>query len=74
MKHIKFAGILGYEQIPVGEPGIVIINKKKKKKERERTSRIEDFAVSADHRVKIKENENRDTYLDLARELKSYRT
>ena len=29
-----------------------------------------DFAVPADHKVKIKENEKRDKYLDLARELK----
>ena len=29
-----------------------------------------DFAISADHRVKIKESENIDKYLDLARELK----
>ena len=35
---------------------------------------IVDFAVSADHRVKIKESEKRDKYLDLARELKNYET
>ena len=29
-----------------------------------------DFAVLADHRVKLKENEEKDKYLDLARELK----
>ena len=29
-----------------------------------------DFAVPADSREKIKENENRDKYFDLARELK----
>ena len=29
-----------------------------------------DFAVSADHRVKIKESEKRDKYFDLARELR----
>ena len=29
-----------------------------------------DFAVSADHRVKLKECEKKDNYLDLARELK----
>ena len=29
-----------------------------------------DFAVQADHRVKVKENEKRDKYLNLARELK----
>ena len=29
-----------------------------------------DFAVPTDHTVKLKENEKRDKYLDLARELK----
>ena len=29
-----------------------------------------DFSVSADHRVKLKESEKKDKYLDLARELK----
>ena len=29
-----------------------------------------DFAVSADHRIKLKECEKRDKYLNLARELK----
>ena len=29
-----------------------------------------DFAILADHRVKLKESEKRDNYLDLARELK----
>ena len=28
-----------------------------------------DFAVLADHRIKLKENEKKDKYLDLAREL-----
>ena len=31
-----------------------------------------DFVVPEDHRVKIKENEKKDKYLDLARELKNY--
>ena len=44
----------------------MIINKKRKKKI---FSRL-DVAVRAEHRVKIKENETRDKYLDLARELK----
>ena len=35
-----------------------------------RTCRIVNFAVPADHRVKLKESENKDKYLDLARELK----
>ena len=29
-----------------------------------------DFAVPADHRVKLKESEKKDKYLDLTRELK----
>ena len=32
-----------------------------------------DFAVPADHRVKLKESEKRNKYLDLARELKKLR-
>ena len=43
---------------------LIIINKKK------RTCRIVDFAFLADHRVKLKENEKKDKYLNLARELK----
>ena len=42
-----------------------IINKKK------RTCQIGDFAVPADHRVKLKEKEKRNEYQDLARELKN---
>ena len=43
---------------------LIIINKKK------RTCKIVDFAVSAEHRIKLKECEKKDKYLDLARELK----
>ena len=35
---------------------------------------MEDFAVPAKHRMKIKENEVTDNYLDLARELKKKKT
>ena len=35
-----------------------------------RTCRKVDFAVPADHRIKLKENEKRDKYIDLAREQK----
>ena len=45
-------------------------NNKRKKKKRMKTCRIVDFAVPADHRVKLKESEKKDKYLDLARELK----
>ena len=41
-------------------------NQQQKKK----TCKIVDFAVSADHRVKLKESEKKEKYLDLARELK----
>ena len=51
-------------------PDLIIINKKKKKKKRERTCKIVDFTVPADHRIKLKECEKTDKYLDLARELK----
>ena len=44
---------------------LVTVNKKER-----RTCRIVDFAVPADHRVKLKEGEKRDKCLDLARELK----
>ena len=53
--------------IPARRPDLIIINKKKKKK---RICRIVDFAVPADHRINLKENEKKDKYLDLARELK----
>ena len=42
-----------------------IINNKKKK-----ICKIVDLSVPADHRIKLKECEKRDKYLDLARELK----
>ena len=42
-------------------------NQQKKKK---RTCKIVDFAVPADHRIKLKECEKKDKYLDLAKELK----
>ena len=39
-------------------------------KEYNTSPRIMDFAVPADHRIKLKENEKRDKYLDLSTELK----
>ena len=44
--------------------------KKKKKRIKKRTCKIVDFAVPADHRIKLKEWEKKDKYLDLAREVK----
>ena len=55
--------------IPTRKQDLIIINKKKKKKKK-RTCKIVDFAVPADHRIKLKECEKKDKYLDLARELK----
>ena len=42
-------------------------NQQQKKRE---FVKIVDFAVPADHRIKLKECEKKDKYLDLARELK----
>ncbi len=46
--------------IPARRPDLIKINKKK------RTCKIVDFAVPADHRIKLKECEKKDKYLDLA--------
>ena len=40
-------------------------------KQKMRTCRIVDFAVPADHGVKLKESEKRDKYKDLTRDLKA---
>ena len=50
--------------ISARSPDLIIINKKK------RICKIVDFAVPADHRIKLKECEKKDKYLDLAKELK----
>ena len=50
--------------ISARRPDLIIINKKK------RTCKIVDFAVPIDNRIKLKECEKKDKYLDLARELK----
>ena len=50
--------------IPDRRPDLIMINKRK------RTCKIVDFAVLADHRIKLKQCEKKDKYLDLARELK----
>ena len=49
---------------------LISVKKKKKKKEK-RICNIVDFAVLADHRIKLKECEKKDKFLDLARELKN---
>ena len=47
-------------------PDLIIINNKKKK----RICKIVDFAVPADHKIKLKECKKKDKYLDHTRELK----
>ena len=52
-----------------------MINNKKKKRENQqkkrRTCEIVNFAVPADHRIKLKDSKMKDKYHDLARELKN---
>ena len=50
--------------ISARRPDLIIINKKK------RICKIVDIAFLADHRIKLKECEKKDKYLNLARELK----
>ena len=52
--------------ISTRRPDLIIINQKKKKK----ICKIVDFAVPADHRIKLKECEKSDKYLDHTREMK----
>ena len=50
--------------ISARRPDLIVINKKK------RIRKIVNFAVPADHKIKLKECEKKDKYYDLARELK----
>ena len=45
--------------ISARRPDLIIIKKKK------RTCKIVDFAVPADHRIKLKESEKKDKYLEI---------
>ena len=51
--------------ISARRPDLIIINKQKK-----RICKVVDFAVPADHRIKLKECEKKDKYLYLARKFK----
>ncbi len=53
--------------ISARRPDLIIINKKK------RICKIVDFAVPADHRIKLKKCEKKEKYLDLIRKLKKLR-
>ena len=55
--------------ISARRPDLIIINKKKKKI----ICKIVNFAIPADHRIKLKDFEKKDNYLDLARVLKKLR-
>ena len=51
---------------------IIILGQKTRpnnNQQKKRACKIVDFAVPADHRIKLKECEKKDKYLDLAREL-----
>ena len=50
--------------IPARKLDLVMVNKKK------RTGHLVDFAVSANYKIKMKESEKINKYLDLAREMK----
>ena len=73
MTHINSYGTLTYKLIPYeGDPFVCQrgpdfskINKKK------RTCKIVDFALSADHRIKLRDCEKKDEFIALARELKN---
>ena len=65
-----------YTQTPVGlwytngSPNLGPKTRSYNNQQKKRICKIVDFAVPADHRIKLKECEKRDKYLDLARELK----
>ena len=63
-KHLWDFDIHTDHLIATSRPDLTIINKKK------RTCKIVDFAVPAYYRIKLKEFEKKDKYLDLAKELK----
>ena len=56
-------------RISARRPDLILINNNNNKKKK-RNCKIIDFAIPADHRIKLKKCEKKDKYLDLARELK----
>ena len=66
MKRTKSIGILRYKR----SPNLSQTTRPRDHQQKERTCRIVDFAVPADYKLKLKENEKRDKYQDFARELK----
>ena len=64
--HTNSYGTLTYKRIfSARRPDLIIINKK-----RENDAIIVDFAVPDDHRIKLKESEKKDEYINLTWELK----
>ena len=53
-----------------GSPNLGQKTRRDNNQQKKKICKIVDFAVPADHRIKLKECEKRDKYLDLARELK----
>ena len=49
---------------PIGSPNLAQTNGPDNNQQKKRTCRMVDFAVPADHRVKLKESEKKDKYLD----------
>ena len=47
--------------------------RERERERKERTSRIVDFAVPVDHKIKLKESKKKYNYRDLAREMKKQR-
>ena len=65
-----------HTQIPMwlwhtnGSPNLGLKTKTYSNQQKKRTCKIVDFAVQADHRIKLNESEKKDKYLNLSRELK----
>ena len=53
-----------------GSPNLTQKTRPYSNQQKKRTCKILDFAVPADHRIKLKESEKKDKYLNLVRELK----
>ena len=64
--HTNSFGTLTYKQVTKSRPEDQILQKSIKN----RTCKIVNFPVPADHKIKLKESEKQDKYLDLASELK----
>ena len=67
MTYINSYGTLTYTRITKSRPEDQTVKTNKQKK---RICKIVEFAVPADHGMKLKESEKKDKYLNLARELK----